>query len=99
MATKRWQAVCTLDEIPQEAGIGARLGGQHIALFRFGKAVYALEDREPGGSVSVLSRGILGDAGGEPVVISPAVQNTHPPARRTAGRYRRSGGTRLASES
>ncbi len=71
VATKRWQAVCTLDEIPQEAGIGARLGGQHIALFRFGKAVYALEDREPGGSVSVLSRGILGDAGGEPVVISP----------------------------
>jgi len=71
VATKRWQAVCTLDEIPQEAGIGARLGGEHIALFRFGKAVYALEDREPGGSVSVLSRGILGDAGGEPVVISP----------------------------
>lgn len=71
VASKRWQAVCTLDEIPQEAGIGARLGGQHIALFRFGKAVYALEDREPGGSVSVLSRGILGDAGGEPVVISP----------------------------
>jgi len=71
VATKRWQAVCTLDEIPEEAGIGARLGGEHIALFRFGKAVYALEDREPGGSVSVLSRGILGDAGGEPVVISP----------------------------
>ncbi len=71
VASKRWQAVCTLDEIPEEAGIGARLGGEHIALFRFGKAVYALEDREPGGSVSVLSRGILGDAGGEPVVISP----------------------------
>jgi len=71
VATKRWQAVCTLDEIPEEAGIGARLGGEHIALFRFGKTVYALEDREPGGSVSVLSRGILGDAGGEPVVISP----------------------------
>jgi len=70
-ATKRWQAVCNLAEIPEEAGIGARLGEQHIALFRFGKSVYALEDREPGGSASVLSRGILGDAGGEPVVISP----------------------------
>ena len=71
VTSKRWQAVCTLEEIPEQAGIGARLGEQPIALFRFGKSVYALEDREPGGSVSVLSRGILGDAGGEPVVISP----------------------------
>ncbi|WP_312134099.1 nitrite reductase large subunit NirB, partial [Leclercia sp.] len=70
-SAKRWQDICTLDEIPEQAGIGARLGTQPIALFRFGKAIYALEDREPGGSASVLSRGILGDAGGEPVVISP----------------------------
>ncbi|TLU69192.1 nitrite reductase small subunit NirD [Enterobacter sp. MF024] len=68
---KRWQDICNLDDIPEEAGIGARLGSQQIALFRFGKSIYALEDREPGGSASVLSRGILGDAGGEPVVISP----------------------------
>lgn len=70
-SAKRWQDICTLDEIPEQAGIGARLGTQPIALFRFGKAIYALEDCEPGGSASVLSRGILGDAGGEPVVISP----------------------------
>jgi len=68
---KRWQDVCTVEEIPEQAGIGARLGQQQIALFRFGKAIYALEDREPGNDASVLSRGILGDAGGEPVVISP----------------------------
>lgn len=67
----RWQAICGLDEIPEQAGIGARLGGLPIALFRFGKAVYALDDREPGSEAQVLSRGILGDAGGEPVVISP----------------------------
>ncbi|URN97602.1 nitrite reductase large subunit NirB [Leclercia adecarboxylata] len=69
--SRRWQDICTLEEIPEQAGIGARLGTQPIALFRFGKSIYALEDREPGGSASVLSRGILGDAGGEPVVISP----------------------------
>ncbi|MBM3072903.1 nitrite reductase large subunit NirB [Lelliottia sp. RWM.1] len=68
---KRWQEICAIDEIPEQAGIGARLGRKHIALFRFGKAVYALDDQEPGSSANVLSRGILGDAGGEPVVISP----------------------------
>jgi nitrite reductase (NADH) large subunit len=66
-----WSAVCTLEAIPQQAGIGARLGSERVALFRFGDALFALEDREPGSDASVLSRGILGDVGGEPVVISP----------------------------
>ncbi|MDH2065672.1 nitrite reductase large subunit NirB [Pantoea sp. GD03673] len=66
-----WSAVCSLEAIPPEAGIGARLGSERVALFRFGDALYALEDREPGCDASVLSRGILGDVGGEPVVISP----------------------------
>ncbi|AUJ81290.1 nitrite reductase (NAD(P)H) small subunit [Enterobacter cancerogenus] len=68
---KRWQAICGLEDIPEQAGIGARLGRKSIALFRFGQSVYALDDREPGSRANVLSRGILGDAGGEPVVISP----------------------------
>ncbi|ELW1648280.1 nitrite reductase large subunit NirB [Enterobacter oligotrophicus] len=69
--SKRWQEICGIDDIPEQAGIGARLGHNPIALFRFGKSVYALDDIEPGSSANVLSRGILGDAGGEPVVISP----------------------------
>lgn len=68
---KRWQEICDLDAIPEQAGIGAHLGDQQIALFRFDKRVYALEDLEPGSAAHVLSRGILGDAGGEPIVISP----------------------------
>ena len=68
---KRWQEICGLEEIPEQAGIGARLGRRQIALFRMGKSVYALDDLEPGSGANVLSRGILGDAGGEPVVISP----------------------------
>ncbi|KLQ68226.1 nitrite reductase [Enterobacter hormaechei subsp. steigerwaltii] len=68
---KRWQEICNIDEIPEQAGIGAHLGRKPIALFRFGKTVYALDDREPGSRANVLSRGILGDAAGEPVVISP----------------------------
>ncbi|PWL00489.1 nitrite reductase (NADH) large subunit [Pantoea allii] len=66
-----WSAVCSLEAIPAGAGIGARLGSVRIALFRFGNDCYALEDREPGSDASVLSRGILGDVAGEPVVISP----------------------------
>ncbi|QDY42192.1 nitrite reductase large subunit NirB [Candidatus Pantoea soli] len=66
-----WRVICPLTAIPPEAGIGARLGGQRVALFRFGDRLYALDDIEPGTQASVLSRGILGDVGGEPVVISP----------------------------
>ena len=61
---KRWQEICNIDEIPEQAGIGAHLGRKPIALFRFGKNVYALDDREPGSRANVLSRGILGDAAG-----------------------------------
>ena len=66
-----WSLICDLDAIPLNAGLGARLGNQRIALFRFGNDLYALEDIEPGTTASVLSRGILGDVQGEPVVISP----------------------------
>ena len=66
-----WVEICDLTAIPQEAGIGARLGNQRVALFRFGESIYALDDNEPGTPASVLSRGILGDVAGEPVVITP----------------------------
>ncbi|MEO3988419.1 nitrite reductase large subunit NirB [Pseudocitrobacter cyperus] len=69
--TKPWQAICPLSSIPAQAGIGARLGEMQIALFRFGDKVYALDNLEPGSQANVLSRGLLGDAAGEPIVISP----------------------------
>ncbi|MCU5774877.1 nitrite reductase large subunit NirB [Erwiniaceae bacterium BAC15a-03b] len=66
-----WSALCQLQDIPVQAGIGARLGSLRIALFRFGEQVFALDDIEPGTQASVISRGILGDSGGEAMVISP----------------------------
>lgn len=66
-----WTEVCELEAIPAQAGIGARFGSQRIALFRLDDDVFALDDNEPGTQASVLSRGILGDSAGEPVVISP----------------------------
>jgi len=68
---KPWQAVCDISAIPAQAGIGARLGELQIALFRIGDAIYALDNLEPGSDANVLSRGIVGDASGEPIVISP----------------------------
>jgi len=68
---KPWQAVCSIDAIPPQAGIGARLGEMQIALFRLNDKVYALDNQEPGSQANVLSRGLLGDADGEPMVISP----------------------------
>ncbi|MEW7315243.1 nitrite reductase large subunit NirB [Buttiauxella gaviniae] len=70
-SAKPWQAVCDISAIPAQAGIGARLGDLQIALFRFGDAIYALDNLEPGSDANVLSRGIVGDASGEPIVISP----------------------------
>jgi nitrite reductase [NAD(P)H], large subunit/nitrite reductase [NAD(P)H], small subunit len=69
--TRPWQAICDLSAIPAQAGIGARLGEMQIALFRFGDKVYALDNLEPGSQANVLSRGLLGDVSGEPIVISP----------------------------
>ena len=68
---KPWQAICGVEEIPEQAGIGARIGERQIALFRCGPSVYALDDLEPGSEANVLSRGLIGDAAGEPIVISP----------------------------
>ena len=68
---KPWQAVCSVEAIPPQAGIGARLGEMQIALFRLNDKIYALDNQEPGSQANVLSRGLLGDAGGEPMVISP----------------------------
>jgi nitrite reductase (NADH) large subunit len=71
LPSRPWQAICALESIPENAGIGARLGEQQIALFRFGEQVFALDNLEPANGAGVLSRGILGDRNGEPMVISP----------------------------
>ncbi|AFI89526.1 nitrite reductase [Pectobacterium parmentieri] len=69
-----WVQVATLGDIPRHAGMAARLGQQQIALFHLPDSeqqVYALENHEPGSGANVLSRGLIGDVAGEPVVISP----------------------------
>ncbi len=66
-----WRAVCSLDDIPADTGVCADLDGRQIAVFRVDEVLYALDNRDPASGAHVLSRGIVGDLGGEIVVASP----------------------------
>jgi nitrite reductase (NADH) large subunit len=66
-----WTAICSLDDILPNCGVGAWLDGQDIALFRVRDAIYAIGNRDPASGAHVLSRGLVGDLDGEVVVASP----------------------------
>jgi len=68
-----WQDVCGVDDLQPNSGICALVDGQQIAIFYMVKdqAVYAIHNNDPIGKANVLSRGLIGDIKGEPVVASP----------------------------
>lgn len=69
-----WIDVCGLDELVPHSGVAALLGKRQVALFLVPYAepsVYAIGNWDPLGHANVLSRGIVGELGGELVVASP----------------------------
>jgi nitrite reductase (NADH) small subunit len=71
-----WAAVCALSDLTPGRGVAALLpDGRQIALFRdrSGRA-YAVGNRDPFTGAYVLSRGLLGSAGGRPFVASPLLK-------------------------
>src|SRR5689334_8628569 len=68
-----WVDVCAFAELVRGAGVGALVQGQQVAviLSRDGKHVYAISNFDPFSKAFVLSRGIVGDAGGTPKIASP----------------------------
>lgn len=68
-----WRKVCNTDDLQPNSGVCALVEGQQVAIFYMVKenAVYALHNYDPIGKANVLSRGIIGDVKGEPVVASP----------------------------
>jgi NAD(P)H-dependent nitrite reductase small subunit len=66
-----WHRVCGLDDILPNSGVAALVEGRQIAMFRVGDALYAVGNYDPASGINVLSRGIVGDVGGEIVVASP----------------------------
>lgn len=72
-ATEVWTRVCTLSDLIPDRGVAALLeGGEQVAIFLTSEgAVHALSNVDPYSGAAVLSRGLVGDLGGVPVVASP----------------------------
>lgn len=70
---RTWTAICAAGAVPEWSGVAALLdGGVQVAIFRLpGDRWYGLSNIDPISGAAVLSRGIVGDAGGVPVVASP----------------------------
>jgi len=68
-----WLDVTALDELEPDTGACALVDGMQIALIRVGDGdtVYAIANKDPFSDAYVLSRGIVGDAGGVPKIASP----------------------------
>lgn len=63
-----------LDDLVPNGGVCALLDGRQVAVFylpSLSPAIYAIDNHDPLGHANVLSRGIVGDIDGEPVVASP----------------------------
>ena len=63
--------VCRLDDIVPDTGVCALVAGEQVAVFRTQEKIFAIGNRDPFSGANVLSRGIVGDLGGEVVVASP----------------------------
>ena len=75
MRTHHWSSVCAFDDLLPDSGVAALVDGRQIAIFRVGDAVYALDNYDPHSEANVLSRGLVGDLAGEPVVASPVYKH------------------------
>jgi NAD(P)H-dependent nitrite reductase small subunit len=72
-APNGWHAVCDIAALAPDRGVAALVDGQQLALFRIGEDpdVFVLDNVDPFTGVGCLSRGIVGDVGGELMVASP----------------------------
>ncbi|MGB3698992.1 MAG: nitrite reductase small subunit NirD [Gordonia sp. (in: high G+C Gram-positive bacteria)] len=71
--TRDWTAACHRDRLEPLRGVAVLLpDGAQVALFRLADdSLRAIGNIDPIGRAAVLSRGIVGDRGGFPVVASP----------------------------
>ncbi len=69
------QILCSVDDLIPNSGVAALDGDRQIALFYFPDVgedrIFAIGNFDPISQANVLSRGIVGDVSGEPVVASP----------------------------
>lgn len=69
----QWVDVCSKDDLQPDSGICALVKNKQIAIFYLAKdnKIYAINNYDPFGKANVLSRGLIGDLKGEPMVASP----------------------------
>ena len=72
-AENMWIDVCSEDDLQPDSGICALVENKQVAIFYMPKedAVYAINNHDPFGKANVLSRGLIGDINGVPMVASP----------------------------
>ncbi|WP_040837444.1 nitrite reductase small subunit NirD [Nocardia brevicatena] len=74
--TTEWTQACRLAYLIPGRGVAVLLrGGRQAALFLLSDgSLYAVGNIDPFGRAAVMSRGIVGDRGGVPVVVSPLLK-------------------------
>jgi len=79
VTTTGWTRACRLDYLIPGRGVAVLLkSGQQAALFLLSDGVvYAVGNIDPIGRAAVMSRGIVGDRGGIPVVASPLLKQAY----------------------
>ncbi len=80
-ADQNWTSICTLQDLPLNAGVAALLNADspeetQIALFRTSAndAIYAVSNFDPFSQANVLARGILCSIGDQIAVASPVLK-------------------------
>lgn len=69
----QWIDVCSIDDLQANSGVCALVENQQVAIFYMpdDNAVYAINNYDPFSHINALSRGLIGDIKGEPMVASP----------------------------
>ncbi len=69
----QWIDVCSVDDLQADSGVCALVEETQVALFYMPKenTIYAVNNYDPFSKVQVLSRGLIGDINGDPMVSSP----------------------------
>ena len=68
----KWQDICSTDDLQINSGICALVETEQVAIFYMDDhSIYAINNYDPFGKVHVLSRGMIGDIKGAPMVASP----------------------------
>lgn len=70
---KLWFKACRTEDVPADGGACIKYGNEQIAIFYFARRNewYATQNQCPHKMQMILSRGMLGDSGGEPKVACP----------------------------